>query len=214
MLAVVPDPATLLAYSLACFVLFMTPGPDMSLFLAKTMTGGRVAGIAAMAGTFSGLVVHSLLAAFGVSALIAASPAAFLALKVLGAGYLLWLAVDALRHGSTLDLRDQDRQETSLRRTYLLGLSVNLANPKIVLFFVTFLPQFVVAGDPAASGKLLFLGLYFIAFCVPLALALILVAERVVEGLKRNRTAMRAIDWLFAGVFGAFALKILATQAR
>ena len=70
----VPDMAVLLAYSLACLVLFITPGPDMSLFVAKTLSGGRRAGIAAMAGAMIGCVVHSLLAAFGLSALIAASP--------------------------------------------------------------------------------------------------------------------------------------------
>ena len=100
----VPDMAVLLAYSLACLVLFITPGPDMSLFVAKTLTGGRRAGIAAMAGAMIGCVVHSLLAAFGLSALIAASPAAFLALKIVGALYLFWLAVDAVRNGSALSV--------------------------------------------------------------------------------------------------------------
>ena len=84
----VPETTVLLAYSLACLVLFITPGPDMSLFLAKTLSGGRRAGIAAMAGAMIGCVVHSLLAAFGLSALIAASPSAFLVLKVVGALYL------------------------------------------------------------------------------------------------------------------------------
>ena len=80
-----PDAPVLLAYALACLVLFITPGPDMSLFLAKTVTGGRAAGIAAFTGASLGCVVHSLLAAFGLSALIAASPTAFLALKIVGA---------------------------------------------------------------------------------------------------------------------------------
>ncbi len=84
----VPDSATLIAYSAACFVLFVTPGPDMSLFLAKTIAGGRRAGIASMTGASAGSIVHALLAAFGISALIAASPVAFLALKVVGAAYL------------------------------------------------------------------------------------------------------------------------------
>jgi threonine/homoserine/homoserine lactone efflux protein len=210
----IPDSATMLAYSLACFVLFVTPGPDMSLFLAKTIAGGRRAGIASMCGASLGCVVHALLAAFGISALIATSPSAFLALKVVGAGYLAWLAVDAIRRGSALNVSAAGKQTEPAWRTLLLGLMVNLSNPKVVLFFVTFLPQFVDAADPAAPGKLLFLGLYFVAFSFPLAVLMILGAERVVDGLKARPRLMRAIDWLFAGVFGAFAVKILATQAR
>src|SRR5436853_155055 len=157
-----PDLSILLAYSLACVVLFITPGPDMSLFLAKTIAGGRSAGIAAFAGASLGCVVHSLLAAFGLSALIAASPAAFPALKIVGAAYLLWLAVDAIRNGSSLNVRAQEGQRGAFWPTFLLGVTVNLTNPKVVLFFVTFLPQFVQAHDPEAAAKLLFLGIYFV----------------------------------------------------
>src|SRR4051812_8354270 len=100
-----PDPAVLIAYSLACFVLFATPGPDMSLALAKTVSGGCRAGLAAMLGTLAGCCVHTGFAALGLSALLAASATAFTLLKVVGALYLLWLAVDAVRHGSALSLK-------------------------------------------------------------------------------------------------------------
>jgi threonine/homoserine/homoserine lactone efflux protein len=213
-MAFLPDTATLAAYSLACFVLFVTPGPDMSLFLARTIAGGRKAGIASMAGASLGNIVHALLAAFGISALIAASPSAFFALRIAGAAYLAWLAFSAIRHGCALNVAGGAQREVSIWRTLLLGVMVNLTNPKVVLFFVTFLPQFVDANDPYATGKLLFLGLYFVAFSFPLAVLMILGAERVVHGLKARPRLMRGIDWLFAGVFGAFALRILATQGR
>src|SRR4029453_9286032 len=100
-----PAASVLLAYSLAAFVLFITPGPDMSLFLARTVAGGRRAGIAAMTGASLGDLLPSVLAAFGLSSLIAASPAMFLVLKIVGAAYLLWLAVDAVRNGSSLNVR-------------------------------------------------------------------------------------------------------------
>jgi threonine/homoserine/homoserine lactone efflux protein len=156
----IPDTAVLLAYTAACFVLFITPGPDMSLFLAKTVAGGRRAGLAAMLGAQVGCCVHTLLAALGVSALLAASQTAFFVLKAVGGLYLLWLAIDAIRHGSALNLKSEGRREVSARHTFLLGIGVNLTNPKIVLFFVTFLPQFVDAADPYAREKLVFLGVY------------------------------------------------------
>jgi threonine/homoserine/homoserine lactone efflux protein len=210
----VPDMAVLLAYSLACLVLFITPGPDMSLFVAKTLTGGRRAGIAAMAGAMIGCVVHSLLAAFGLSALIAASPAAFLALKIVGALYLFWLAVDAVRNGSALSAMAGEPAPVQFWRTLALGLSINLTNPKVVLFFVTFLPQFIEAQDPHASGKLMFLGIYFVVLTSPLAVLLILGAERLLGAIRRHPRMLRVIDWVFAGVFGTFAVRILTTQTR
>jgi len=210
----VPDISVLVAYSLACFVLFITPGPDMSLQLAKTLVGGRRAGIAAATGASLGIVVHSLLAAFGLSALVAASPSMFLALKVLGAAYLLWLAIDAIRNGSSLSVTAEGAAPMSFWRTLALGIGINLTNPKVVLFFVTFLPQFIDAADPHAGAKLLFLGIYFVVFSYPLALLLVLGAERLVGTIKRRPRVLRAIDWLFAGIFSAFAVRIIATQAR
>lgn len=213
-MSVLPDAATLAAYSVACFVLFVTPGPDMSLFLARTLAGGRWAGIASITGASLGCVVHALAAAFGISALIAASPTAFLALKIVGAGYLAWLAVDAVRNGSALSVRAEPRGAADFWRTLGLGLMVNLSNPKVVLFFVTFLPQFVSAADPHVTGKLAFLGVYMVAFGTPITVLMVLGAARVVGALKRRPHIMRGIDYVFAGVFGAFAAKIMLTEGR
>lgn len=204
-----PDLDTLLLFTAASVVLFATPGPDMSLFLAKTVQGGRAAGIAAMAGAMTGAAVHTLLAALGVSALLAASETGFAVLKWVGGLYLLWLAIDAVRNGSALSVKATGPNRIGLRATWLLGLGVNLTNPKVILFFVTFLPQFVVAGDPDATGKLVFLGLYFIAVSVPLAVLMILGAERVLATVRASPRLLRGIDLAFAGVFGLFALKIL-----
>ena len=209
-----PEATVLVAYSVACFVLFITPGPDMSLFLAKTISGGRKAGIAAMLGAQAGCCVHTMLAALGLSALLAASATAFLVLKLVGGLYLLWLAVDAIRHGSALNVRREAGTQVSVWRTFVLGVGVNLTNPKVVLFFVTFLPQFVSAGDPYAAQKLVFFGLYFVLFNLPLCALMVLGADRVLALLKRRPRVMRAIDYVFAGIFGAFAVKILAMPGR
>lgn len=208
-----PDSGTLLAYTIACLVLFATPGPDMSLFLSQTIVGGRRAGLAAMAGAMTGCCVHSLVAALGLSALIAASATAFSVLKVVGALYLLWLAIDAVRRGSALSLSG-GRPAPSLKRTFLLGLGINLTNPKVVLFFVTFLPQFVSAHDAHAAGKLLVLGLYFVLVSLPLAIMMVLLAERLIGALTRRPRIMRLLDYAFAGIFALFALRIAALPSR
>jgi threonine/homoserine/homoserine lactone efflux protein len=97
---------------------------------------------------------------------------------------------------------------------YLTGIGINILNPKIALFFLTFLPQFVSANDPHAPGKLLFLGLFFLAVAIPIILPMIFAADRFAAALRARPRVTRTLDWLFAGVFGAFAVKILTAQAR
>ncbi len=209
-----PDLATLIAYSIASVILFITPGPDMSLFLSRTIASGRRAGIASAVGANLGCVVHTLLAAFGVSALIAASATGFLVLKIVGAAYLLWLAVDAIRNGSSLNVKDGAYTQVSAFNSFVMGLTVNMTNPKVVLFFITFLPQFVQASDPHVTGKLLFLGLWFVVINIPLSLLMIWGAEKLVVWLKARPRVMRGIDFTFAGVFAFFALKVALTQGK
>jgi threonine/homoserine/homoserine lactone efflux protein len=209
----IPSLSVLAAFSLGAVILVMTPGPDMTLFLGRTLSGGRRLGFAAMLGAASGLVVHALLAGFGLSALLAASSTAFTVLKIIGAAYLLWLAWGALRHGSSLSLLPGGAPESWLA-TYLTGVGINLTNPKVVFFFLTFLPQFVEASDPHASGKLLFLGLYFLVIGVPLCSALILIASRFAAAARANPRAMRIFDYGFAGLMSAFAARLLLAQSR
>jgi threonine/homoserine/homoserine lactone efflux protein len=210
----IPDTSILLTYSIASVLLFITPGPDMSLFLARTITNGRAAGIASVLGANLGCIFHTLLAAFGVSALVAASHTGFLVLKIVGALYLLWLAFDAIRNGSSLNVSMQEKRTVSTVNSFLMGVTVNLTNPKVVLFFITFLPQFVTPGDPDVRVKLLFLGVYFVVINIPLSVVMILGAERLVDFLKRRPRVMRGIDYSFAGVFAFFALKIALTQGK
>ncbi|MEN3793168.1 LysE family translocator [Fulvimarina sp. MAC3] len=211
----VPDPSTLLAFFFAALVLTITPGPDMTLFLGRTLSQGRAAGMAAMLGAASGILVHTSLAAFGISALIAASPEAFFVLKMVGAAYLVFLAAQAIFCGSALSVKTgEPKKPKPLFSHWLTGLGINLLNPKIILFFVTFLPQFVSASDPHAAGKLVFLGLFFILVAVPLSVPMILGAEWLSATLMQRPKVTRAIDWLFAGVFSAFAVRILLAQSK
>jgi len=210
----IPSLPVFAAYVVAVIVITFTPGPDMTLFLGKAVRQGRGAGLAAMLGTQVGILIHTTLVALGLSALLAASATAFLVLKIVGAVYLLWLAIDAIRNGSALNLdagQTPPANEPFLRAG-AKGLAVNLLNPKVIMFFVTFLPQFVAAGDPHAAQKLIFLGLVFVAIATPICVVLILSAARLAGMLKRSRRVMRAVDWLFAGVFGAFALRLIFAQ--
>ncbi len=208
-----PSLPVFLAFLAASVVLAITPGPDMALFLGKTVAQSRAAGIAALAGATSGVVVHSILVALGLSALLAASATAFTILKIVGALYLAYLAYDAIRYGSAFSLKREGPRE-SIGGVYLKGLLSDLLNPKVIVFYVTFLPQFVSPDDPNAAGRMLFLGLTCAAMCVPVCLPMILFAEKIAALLKRSPKVTRFIDWLFAGILGGFAVRLLATQSR
>lgn len=210
----IPSAATLVQFAIATFVIAITPGPDMTLFVGRALSEGRAAGMACMFGAMTGVVIHTVVVALGLSALLIASPTAFLALKIVGAGYLVWLAWQAIHHGAAFNPVAKKHVARPLFRNWLTGVGINLLNPKIVLFFMTFLPQFVSADDPHAAGKLLFLGLCFIPLSLPITIPLVLMADGFAGLLKRNRRVTRMVDFLFAGVFGAFALKILSAQAR
>ncbi|MDN5927099.1 MAG: LysE family translocator [Hyphomicrobiales bacterium] len=211
----IPDLSVLIQFAVATFILAITPGPDMALFVGRSLSEGRSAGLACMAGALSGCIVHTTMVAVGLSALIVASPEAFLVLKVCGAGYLIWLAWNAIRHGSAFKPeKGTGGSSHSLFRNWAKGVGINLLNPKIILFFMTFLPQFVSAHDPHAPGKLFFLGVLFIVLSLPITTPMVLAADSFASLLKKSPRVTRMTDYLFAGVFSAFALKILSAQAR
>ncbi len=209
-----PSPSLALAFVAACLVLAATPGADMALFLSRTLSGGRAHGFAAQAGANAGLLVHSFAAALGLSALLAASSEAYEAVKIAGALYLLWLAWKAVRQGTALKLNTEGRAAGGLRGAFVAGLAINLTNPKIVLFFVTFLPQFISANDPNASMKLFALGLGFIAITTPVNALVILAAGRFVGAIKRNPRALRGFDYGFAALMSVFAARLIWDEAR
>ncbi|MEM8852563.1 MAG: LysE family translocator [Pseudomonadota bacterium] len=210
---VLPTLPVLITYTLAVIALTLTPGPDMTLFLGKTVSQSRLAGFAAYAGAATGLLVHTVFVAIGLSALLVASATAFTVLKVVGALYLLWLAVDALRNGSSFQLDGTKLAAQSVKAVYLKGLLINLLNPKIIVFFITFLPQFVSPTDPNASAKLIVLGVLFVVIATPITTTMIVFAGSLARFLKRSPKATRAVDWLFATVLGGFAVKLLLTRA-
>ena len=210
----IPGLPVLAAFSFAVLLLAITPGPDMTLWMSRTIRDGRAVGLMTLLGTNLGIAVHTLLVAFGVSALIVASPVAFLVLKTGGAGYLLWLAIQAVRNRSVLSVKASGKTDASMGKAFLNGLWVNLLNPKVIIFFMTFLPQFVSVRDPHVTGKLIFLGVLSIVIALPIAIVVVVSAHGLADWLKRKPQVMRVVDYVFAGVFSVFAVKILLTQSR
>jgi threonine/homoserine/homoserine lactone efflux protein len=146
----------MLTFALAALVLIMIPGPDQALITRSTLVGGRAAGLLTMLGGVLGLAVHATAAAVGLSALLLASAAAFTALKIVGAAYLLWMGAQALRAAarSRRDPAEAPATRARLRPASAVrqGFLSNALNPKVALFFVTFLPQFLSPDQRAADA--------------------------------------------------------------
>ncbi|TDD87233.1 LysE family translocator [Actinomadura rubrisoli] len=148
-----------MTFALAALVLIMIPGPDQALITRSTLVGGRASGLLTTVGGVAGLTVHAGAAAIGLSALLLASATAFAALKIVGAAYLLWMAVQTLRSAARSRREPEEapverarwRPATALWQGFLS----NALNPKVALFFVTFLPQFLSAGPEPGRALLL-----------------------------------------------------------
>ncbi len=167
--------AELLSFALASFLLALTPGPDVLLVLATAAARGWHRGLALTLGLASGVIVHTALVAFGLAAILARETRAMQGLKFFGAIYLLWLAWQSWRHRNdhlndhlnetdaevTLPVRDD-----SPVRWYARGVVMNLSNPKVLLFFLAFLPEFAHPGTPGFAYRVMGLGLIFMLLTV------------------------------------------------
>lgn len=153
------DAVQLWGFLAAAMLVTLAPGPDNLMVLSLSLARGRKQGVAFALGCAAGCLNHTALAALGVGALIAASPAAFTGLKIAGGLYLVWLGVQALRHAGSAQAAAA--AEGDCRKLFLRGLMANAINPKVVLFFLAFLPQFVDPARGDAPWQMAVLGLIF-----------------------------------------------------
>lgn len=198
------DTVTLLAFVPAALALNLTPGADMMFCLGQGLRSGPRAAVAASAGISLGVMVHVALAGLGVGAAVAAMPWLFDAIRWAGVAYLLWLAWGAIRNGAV----PAETPQVPARRAFSSGLMVNLANPKVILFVLAFVPQFV---DPAAGpvlaqfmvlGTVLALG----GFVINAAVGLF--AGGAGRHLIGSPAAARWMGRISGGIFAALAVRL------
>jgi threonine/homoserine/homoserine lactone efflux protein len=177
-----PEPSSLLLFAGSVATLVLIPGPNLIYIVTRSVEAGRRAGLASMLGVETGTMVHIAAAAFGLSALLASSAVAFEIVKYAGVAYLVYLGVRALRsHGRAAD---RPASQTGMRRTYAEGVLVNVLNPKVSLFFLAFLPQFVDPARGSATTQVLVLGLVFFVIAAVLDLLFVVAAAPMSPRLK------------------------------
>lgn len=209
-LLTLPQFATFLA---AAVLVTLAPGPDNLMVLGLGMSRGRRRGVAFGLGCALGCLNHTLLAALGISALIAASPLAFNALRIAGGAYLVWLGIQALRNARSTGAPPAGvAPDEGALRLFAKGLIANAINPKVILFFLAFLPQFVEGSRGGVALQIAQLGLVFTAETVVIFGAIGWFAGHLGESLARRPAIGAWLDRLTGGMFIALGIRLLVMR--
>ncbi len=197
-------------FFIAAVLLNFSPGPDIVFILAQTAKNGQRSGFAAMFGIWSGAFLHVLLAAVGLSAILATSVTAFTFVKWIGALYLIWLGIQALRSDGASYSSDTETSQSSNLKIFQQGVLVAALNPKVAIFFLAFLPQFVVVGAGPTSAQLFLHGTLIIVVAAFIEPPLVVLGARLTRYLGQNPQVAawmdRGLGALFIGLGARLAL--------
>ncbi|MDF3834724.1 LysE family translocator [Cupriavidus basilensis] len=199
-----PDLLLFLATSVA---ITLAPGPDNLQVLARGMAQGRRAGVVAALGFASGCLFHTVVAAVGLAAVLRSSPVAFQCIKFAGAAYLVWIGIQALRSRGALG-KGADAPAVPLAKVFRQSVLANLMNPKVTLFFLVFLPQFVRADAANAGWQMLLLGVVFMLQTAVVFSLFGLFAGVLGDWLKHRPGAGRWLDRVAGAIFLALGIKV------
>lgn len=208
-----PTATTWLAFAALCTGMVLSPGPNMMYLVSRSICQGAEAGLVSLGGVAAGFVVWMLLAAFGITAMLAAVPYAYDALRIAGAVYLAWLAWSTLKPGGRSPFQVSALPHDSPRRLFAMGFVTNLLNPKAAVLYLSLLPQFI---DPSCGSVLLqglALGATQIAISVAGNGAIAVGAGRVASFLIRRPRWALIQRWIMGTVLGALALR-MAVEVR
>ena len=196
----------------AATLLNLSPGPDIAFILAQTARNGRRSGFAAMFGIWTGAFIHVLLAALGLSAILATSATAFMVVKWVGAIYLVWLGIQAWRSSGSSFTSESNIKPGNNRAIFRQGVLVSILNPKVAIFFLAFLPQFVVPGAGPASAQLFLHGSLIIVVAALIEPPLVLLGARLSQRLKHSPRIATWMDRGLGTLFIGLGLRLAASD--
>lgn len=206
------DPAKFVLFVAASWALILVPGPDMVYVITRGMSQGRKAGVVSAVGVICGILIHTTAAALGVTLIFQSSASAFLIVKYLGALYLMYLGIKTLRNTGTFNLQTSSVGVSS-RSLIWQGVLSNVLNPKIAVFFLAFLPQFVDQGSGHITVQMTILGLTFAFFGLCFLLLVGYFAGSVGAWMSKQPRYTTILRWLGGGILLGLGVRLaLANQ--
>jgi threonine/homoserine/homoserine lactone efflux protein len=199
---------------LAALGMVLTPGPNMFYLVSRTLTQGRRAGLVSLLGVAVGFGCYLASATAGIAAIFTLVPLAYLVLKLAGAGYLLYLAFQALRPGGVSLFAPRQLPPDLNRRLFTMGLLTSLLNPKIAVLYLALLPQFIDPHRGSVGAQSLLLGSVQIAVSLSVNCAIVLCAARLARLLGRRPAWLRVQRYLMGSVLSALAVRMITEPAR
>jgi len=207
------EPTKFALFTAVSWALIIAPGPDMLYVITRGMAHGRRAGIISAIGVICGILVHTTAAALGITLIFQTSAFAFLVVKYLGAIYLIYLGVQAWRNKSTFSLQSRTPMMNS-RALFWQGVLSNVLNPKITVFFLAFLPQFVDQGSSQVALQMAILGLTFAFFGLCFLVIVGYFAGAVGAWLTRSPQYTNILRWLTGGILISLGVRLALTEQR
>jgi threonine/homoserine/homoserine lactone efflux protein len=209
-----PHLAPLLGFALISFGMVLTPGPNMIYLVSRSITQGATAGLISLGGVALGFVFYMLCAAFGITALLFAVPYAYDALRFAGAGYLGWLAWQALRPNGRSPFQVRELKVDGPRKLFAMGFVTNLLNPKIAMLYLALLPQFIDPTQGSVLTQSLALGATQTVISVSVNAAIAMAAGSIALFLGTRPTWLLIQRWLMGTVLAGLAMRMALETRR
>lgn len=200
---------TLFSFALATSILALSPGPDNIFVLTQSIVNGKKFGLATVFGLMTGCLIHTTLVAFGVSTIIKESQNLFLAIKIFGAGYLVYLAYKVYKSDSEITLSIKNIEKKTTLQLFKIGFLMNVLNPKVTIFFLAFFPQFLFSEELSAVLQFYVLGLIFILVSFIVFASIAILGGKVSEYLLQHNKTGLYLKWAQILVFIGIAILIL-----
>lgn len=204
----------LLLFALASLIMVLSPGPNMIYLISRSLSQGKRAGVISLFGVMSGFLFHILMVSFGLTAIFFVIPYAFMVVKFLGVGYLLYLAYNSVKSNDNVFDANQNLKNDKPLKLFNIGLLTNVLNPKMAIFYLSFFPQFIKPEYGSILSQSFQLGIVQILISFSINLLIVISAAKMASWFSKKPIWLRIQKWFMASVLTGLALKMAFTKAK